>query len=72
MPAVKTLTAFGAWLICKYEKRRSAVNAVADNSRRSLNLRGNLDTVRYERPVYFQFRFFGYETSRMACNSTEY
>ena len=35
-------------------------------------LTGNLDTVRYERPVYFQFRFFGYETSRMACNSTGY
>ena len=38
MPAVKTLTAFGAPLICKYEKRMSAVNAMADGSRRSLNL----------------------------------
>ena len=37
MPALKTLTAFGAWLICKYEKRRSAVNAMADGSRPSLN-----------------------------------
>ena len=33
---------------------------------------GNLDTVCYERPVYFQFSFLGYETSRMACNSTGY
>ena len=38
MPPVKTLIAFGVWLICKYKKRRSAVNAVADGSRRSLNL----------------------------------
>ena len=38
MPAVKTLIAFGVRLICKYEKRRSAVNAMADGSRRSLNL----------------------------------
>ena len=38
MPSVKTLTAFGAQLICKQEKRRSPVNAVADGSRRSLNL----------------------------------
>ena len=38
MPAVKTLTAFGARLICRCEKRRSAVNAMADGSRRSLNL----------------------------------
>ena len=38
MPTVKTSTAFGVWLICKYEKRRSAVNAMADGSRRSLNL----------------------------------
>ena len=38
MPAVKTSTAFGVRLICKYEKRRSAVNAMADGSRRSLNL----------------------------------
>ena len=39
MPPVKTSTAFGARLICKQEKRRSAVNAMADGSRRSLNLR---------------------------------
>ena len=38
MPTVKTSTAFGAQLICKYEKRRSAVNAMVDGSRRSLNL----------------------------------
>ena len=38
MPAVKTLTTFGARLICRYEKQRSAVNAVADDSRQSLNL----------------------------------
>ena len=38
MPAVKILTAFGAQLICKYEKQRSAVNAMADSSRQSLNL----------------------------------
>ena len=37
MPAVKTSIAFGAQLICKYEKRRSAVNAMADGSRPSLN-----------------------------------
>ena len=38
MPTVKTSTYFSARLICKYEKRRSAVNAVADSSRWSLNL----------------------------------
>ena len=38
MPTVKTSTAFSAHLICKYEKRRSAVNAMADGSRQSLNL----------------------------------
>ena len=38
MPAVKTSTAFGAQLICKYKQWRSAVNAMADGSRRSLNL----------------------------------
>ena len=38
MPSVKTSTAFGARLICKQDKRRSAVNAMADGSRRSLNL----------------------------------
>ena len=72
IPAVKTSTAFGARLICKYEERRSAVNAMADGSRRSLNIR-NLDTVHYEWAVYFQFSFFfAYETSHMACNSTGY
>ena len=38
MPTIKTSTAYGAQLICKYKKRRSTVNAVADDSRRSLNL----------------------------------
>ena len=38
MPAVKTSTAFSVWFICKCKKRRSAVNAMADGSRRSLNL----------------------------------
>ena len=38
MPSVKPSTAFGARLICKQEKRRSAVKAMADSSRRSLNL----------------------------------
>ena len=38
MPPVKTLIAFGVWLICKYEKWRTTVNAVTDGSWRSLNL----------------------------------
>ena len=38
MPPAKTSIAFSARLICKYEQRRSAVNAMADSSRRSLNL----------------------------------
>ena len=39
MPSVKTSTAFGAWLICRYKKRRSAVNAVVDGSRQTLNFK---------------------------------
>ena len=38
MPPVKTVIAFGVRLICKYKKQRSTVNAMADGSRRSLNL----------------------------------
>jgi len=38
MPPAKTLIAFSARLICKYEQQRSAMNAMADSSRRSLSL----------------------------------
>ena len=38
MPWVKTSIAFGAQLICRYEKQRPAVNAMVDGSRWSSNL----------------------------------
>ena len=38
MSPATTSIAFGVRLVCKYEKQRSAVNAVADSSKQSLNL----------------------------------
>ena len=70
MPAVKTLIAFDAQLICKYEKRRSAVNAMADGSRPSLNFPEFWTESVTNGQCIFNFFFFWYEMSRMACNLT--
>ena len=59
MPAVKTSTAVGVRLICKYEKRRSAVNAMADSSRRSLNLSEIWTQSITNGQRIFNFLFFG-------------
>ena len=62
MPTVKTSTAFSARLICKYKKRRSTVNAMADGSRWSLNLseiwtQAVMNGQRIF--IYFSISFFG-------------
>ena len=55
-----------------YKKRRSAVNAMADGSRRSLNLLECWTQSVTNVQCILKFFFGGCETSHMACNSTGY